>query len=110
MKYIAHISDIEFDAESVWEQDKDVRELFNGPFRRLVEVRLQNGATLARHHAKEPITVFCVAGTGVFTAGPALEDSQPMRAGTLITLEAGVEHEVVADPRLHLIVTKFKDS
>ncbi len=109
MKYIAHVSDIESDYR-VWEKDKDVRELFNGPMRRVVEVRLQNGAILARHKANEPITVFCVSGNGVFLAGPELDDSHAMRAGTLITLEAGVEHEVVADPRLHLIVTKFKSS
>ena len=100
-----------FDPESKNDGDKDkvVNELFNGPFRRLIEVRLQNGAVLSKHKAKEPITVFCLSGTGVFLAGKYLEDSQELRAGTLITLEGGVEHEVVADPELHLIVTKFKD-
>ncbi len=90
--------------------DKEVSELFNGPFRRLVEVRLQNNAVLARHHADVPITVYCVSGSGIFSAGSDLEDSQDLHTGTRITLEAGVEHEVIADPELHILVSKFKDS
>ena len=110
MKHIKLIKVIDLDANAVLEKDKEVGELFNGTFRRLVEVRLQNGADLAKHKANEPITVFCVSGSGVFRAGSDLEDSYVLRAGALITLEAGVEHEVVAEPALHLIVTKFKDS
>ncbi len=30
-------------------------------------------------------------------------------AGTLITLEAEIEHEVVAEPEIHILVTKFKE-
>ena len=102
----------EFDLGSTPKSDKDkeVNQLFDGAFRKLVEVRLQNGAVLSRHKANEPITVFCLSGAGVFRAGKDLEDSQILRAGTLITLEAGVEHEVVADPALHILVTKFKSS
>lgn len=110
MKDIKLIKVIDLSASAVLEKDKEVCELFNGAFRRLVEVRLQNGAELAKHKANEPITVFCVSGSGMFRAGSDLEDSFVLRAGALITLEAGVEHEVVAEPALHLIVTKFKDS
>lgn len=110
MKYIELIKDLDLNSSEVFEKDKEVSELFNGPFRKLVEVRLQNGATLSKHKANEPITVLCLAGSGVFRAGADLDDSRILRAGTLITLEARVEHEVVAEPALHLIVTKFKDS
>ncbi|MEO7673899.1 MAG: hypothetical protein ABIU09_07460 [Pyrinomonadaceae bacterium] len=96
-------------AETIFGKDKEVNEVFNGPFRKLVEVRLQNGATLPKHKANEPITVFCLSGNGLFTAGADLEESYNLRPGTMITLEGGVEHEVVADPSLHLIVTKFKN-
>ena len=101
----------EFDLGSTPKSDKDkeVNPLFDGAFRKLVEVRLQNGAVLSRHKANEPITVFCLSRDGGFRAGKDLEDSQTLRPGTLITLEAGVEHEVVADPALHILVTKFKD-
>ena len=88
--------------------DMAVDQLFDGPYRRIVDIRIKNGGTLARHHAAEPITVYCVAGTGTFTAGPDLEDTQELASGTLITLEAGVEHEVKAEQELHLLVSKFK--
>ena len=110
MKIIEPIKEFDLRADADFDKDKEVNQLFDGPFRKLIEVRLQNGAVLSKHKAAEPITVFCLSGTGVFRAGSDLEDSQHLRAGTLVTLEAGIEHEVVADPSLHLIVTKFKDS
>jgi quercetin dioxygenase-like cupin family protein len=110
MKIIQLVKDFDLHDIGDHQRDKDVNELFDGPFRRLIEVRLQNGGVLSKHKANEPITVFCLSGTGVFRAGKDLEDSQELRAGTLITLEAGIEHEVTAGPALHLIVTKFKDS
>lgn len=110
MQHIKLIKDFDVAPNTVLEKDKEVNELFNGPFRKLVEVRLHSGASLSKHKANEPITVFCLSGSGIFRAGADLDDSQILRAGTLITLEGAVEHEVVADPALHLIVTKFKDS
>lgn len=108
MKIIQHIKDLYPETDIVFEKDTEVRDLFDGPFRKIIEIRLQRGAVLSRHKANEPITVFCVSGTGVFRAGSDLEASQELRTGTLITLQAGVEHEVVADPALHILVTKFK--
>lgn len=108
MTNIVLIKEIDLDA-AAFEKDKVVNKLFDGPFRTLIEVCLQNEAVLSRHKAAGPITVFCLSGNGVFRAGSDLEDTQDLRAGTLITLEGGVEHEVAAKPALHLIVTKFKD-
>lgn len=90
-------------------KEKQVREIYNGPRRRMVEVKLNAGAVLAKHKAAEPISVLCFAGKGVFTAGARLEEKIDLSAGVLITLEGGVEHEVVAAPEIHLLVTKFKD-
>lgn len=53
--------------------------------------------------AREPITVFCLAGKGVFRAGANLEDEQNLTAGTLITLDADIEHEVAAAPDVFII-------
>ncbi len=91
------------------EKSKEIKEIFNGARRRLVEVKLRRNEILAKHKAVEPITVLCLAGTGVFRAGADLSDECELVAGTLITLEGGVEHEVVAQPALDLLVTKFKD-
>ncbi len=107
MNHIELIKDLDLKESTDLQNDKEVSELYRGAFRRIVEVRLQNGAVLSRHKADVPITVLCLSGSGKFTAGTDLEDSQELRAGTLITLEAGVEHEVSADPSLHFIVTKF---
>jgi len=108
MKNIQLVKHLKFDDTSNMSKDIEVNEIFNGDHRRLVEVRLRNGAVLSRHKAAEPITVQCLSGSGVFTAGPDLEDVQDMQKGTLLTLEAGIEHEVTADPEIHLLVSKFK--
>lgn len=107
MKHINLIANL-LDADAA-DKTKDlaVTQLFEGDSRKIVEVRLQNGAVLTRHKADVPITVLCLAGSGTFTAGTDLEDSQDLRAGTLITLEAGIEHEVTASPSIHILVTKF---
>lgn len=89
-------------------EQKKLNELFNGSMRRIVEVKLFNNDILSKHKAKEPITVFCLSGKGIFRAGKDLEDVQDLQTGTLITLEAEIEHEVSAVPELHLLVTKFK--
>jgi quercetin dioxygenase-like cupin family protein len=73
----------------------------------LIEVKLRHGEVLAKHHAAGPITVLCLAGSGMFRAGKDLDETQGLIAGSLITLEAGVDHEVVADPDIDLLVTKF---
>lgn len=110
MKHIELLGELGADADGEEAKDKAVDQLYDGAFRRIVAVRLRNGAILSRHHADVPITVYCISGNGKFNAGADLEDSQELQAGTLITLEAGVEHEVIAEPKIHILVTKFKDS
>ena len=107
--HIKLLKNLELGDVSESEKNKQVKELFNGTRRRLVEVKLRNNETLSKHKAVEPITVLCLAGTGVFRAGADLSDEQKLVAGTLITLESGVEHSVEALPALDLLVTKFKD-
>ena len=108
MKHIKLIKNMLDDGNVDDTKDKTVEQLYDGAFRRLVEVRLRNNAVLARHHADVPITVYCISGKGVFAAGSDLDEFQELRPGTLVTLEAGVEHEVVAEPEVHILVTKFK--
>ncbi len=110
MKNIQLVKNFDLDGTDDQQRDKEVNEIFKGAFRSLIEVRLRNGGVLPKHKANEPITVLCLSGNGIFHAGSNLEDAQNLKAGTLITLEAGIEHEVIAEPALHLIVTKFKES
>lgn len=99
----------QFDLGSIPEADEpiSVGQIFKGDSRRLVEIVLRDGATLAKHMADVPITVLCLAGTGRFYAGPELSESLPISAGTLLTLGANIEHEVVGEPAVHILVSKF---
>lgn len=90
------------------EKSKIVEKIFDGARCQIVSVELRNNEMLLKHKANEPITVFCLAGSGTFRAGKDLEDEQKLVAGTLIILEAEMEHEVVAEPEIHILVTKFK--
>lgn len=108
MKNTILVTELELGNVNGSEKSKDVKEIFNGDRRRMVEVTLRNGDKLAKHKAAEPITVLCLGGSGRFLAGSELEETQMLRPGTLITLESNVEHEVIAEPSLHILVTKFK--
>lgn len=110
MNNIAGIVQLSLEDHEALDKDKHVVQIFEGARRKLVEVRLRNGAILTKHRAAEPITVLCLSGSGVFRAGPELEDEQKLVAGTLVTLESEVEHEVAADPEVHILVTKFKEA
>jgi quercetin dioxygenase-like cupin family protein len=90
-------------------KSREVTKIFDGFRRQIISVELRNGEVLSKHKATEPITVFCIAGNGRFSAGKDLEESQELQTGTFITLEAGIEHEVIATPDLHVLVTKFKE-
>ena len=108
MKNIEFIANLDLDAPSGMDKDLVAKEIYNGPMRRLIDIRLQNKAVLPRHKAAEPITVLCIAGKGTFRAGPELDEAQEMTPGTLIGLESGVEHDLVAEPAIHILVTRFK--
>ena len=108
MKHIQLIKELELKG-TVRSDEPKAQEIYNAPHRRILEIVLQEGATLAKHKANEPITVLCLAGEGVFRAGDELEDEIDMRPGTLITLETGIPHEAVAGSGLRLLVTRIKD-
>ena len=108
MKNIAFIKNFVWGRVTNADKPKEVKEIFNGPRCRLMSVELRDNEFLPKHAAIEPITVFCLAGNGTFRAGEDLADEQQLVAGTLLTLAGGVAHEVVAEPDLSLLVTKFK--
>jgi quercetin dioxygenase-like cupin family protein len=109
MNIIELIEKIEIGGQAAFTKDKEVREIYNGARRRMIEVKLRENAILTRHKTPEPISVLCLSGKGTFTAGANLEDKLDLSAGVLLTLEGGIEHEVRAAPEIHLLVTKFKD-
>ncbi len=109
MKNIELIGKLDLGGEINSGKNKNARRLFLGSRRQIMEVTLSNNATLTKHKVAEPITVLCLSGSGKFRAGEELEDEQILEAGTFITLEADVPHEVFADPYLRILVTKFKE-
>ena len=109
MKHIELLANFELNKISAIEKSKQIQKLFDGTHRQLINVELRNGEILSKHKAKEPITVFCLAGNGTFRAGKDLKDEQKLEAGMLITLTGGIEHEIVAEPDISLLVTKFKE-
>lgn len=107
MKIINLLANFVFDESISAEKDKEVREIFSGSRRRIIEIKLQNNAILPKHKAIEPITVFCLAGSGTFRAGKDLKEEMKLQTGTFLTLEAEVEHEIIAEPAIKLLVTKY---
>ena len=108
MKYIGLLENFKLNEIAPSEKSKVVKKLFDGARRQIMSVELRNNEMLSKHTASEPITVVCLAGSGTFRAGKDLEESQKLSAGTLIILAGGIEHEVVAEPEIHILVTKFK--
>lgn len=109
METLKQLEKFDLGGEIKSSKNKEVRELYNGARRRLIEIKLTGNAVLSRHTAAEPITVLCLAGSGVFRAGDRLEQELALSAGVLLTLEAGIAHEVAAAPDIHILVTRFKD-
>ena len=91
------------------EKNKEINVLLSEERRKVIEVKLFNGEILAKHSTPSPITVLCLSGNGIFKAGENLEQAQKLTQGTLIYLEKGILHEVVAEPDLRILVTKFSE-
>ncbi len=108
MKQIKVIGNYKLGSEIDSEKDIQAHQIYKGSRRQIMEIKLRNNAVLSKHKASEPITVLCLSGNGKFLAGSDLEEEQLLKTGTLITLDSGIEHGAIAEPDLHLLVTKFK--
>ena len=89
-------------------KDKQVEQLFLGPFRKLVQITLRNGAVLDAHKAAVPITIQCVAGSGTLSVGDAAKVVE-LTPGVLVTIEPNVIHEIKAHPAVSILLTQFVD-
>ena len=90
--------------------DRIVQKLVDDEVKTILAITLKNGAILSKHKASEPITVLCFSGKGEFRAGDGMSESESLEPGTLIAVDANIEHEVRALPNTQIIVTKFKNS
>ncbi len=110
LKSIHLLEKFELNSSVIGSKPFELTEIFNGQRRRLLVIKLINSEVLKKHQAIEPITVLCLAGRGVFKAGVDLAEEVNLEAGTLLTLESNVPHEIIAKPALKLLVTKFKQN
>lgn len=85
--------------------DQEVRTLHENGWTKLVQIILRNGKPLARHLAKEPVTILCVNGAGVLVLGDG--ERITLTPGVIVLLEANVAHSVEATPVVSVLVTRF---
>ena len=107
MKYIELIERFDLGGEISSEKNIEARQIYKGSRRQIMEIKLREQAVLSKHKASEPITVLCLSGKGKFHAGEDLQEEIDLETGTLLTLDAEIEHGASAEPELHLLVTKF---
>ncbi len=109
MKNIELVGNFDFIEKIRIEKEREVKEIFSGARRQILEVKIRQGGILPKHKAREPITVICLSGKGILRAGENLEAEQALQAGTLITLVPEIEHEAAASEEtgLHLSDNHF---
>lgn len=105
MKLVAKIELGELDN---WTRDFEMSELFKDENCRLFEVKVTQEKPMKKHRSSEPVMIVCLEGKGHFLAGENLEEKQELQQGYALMLAPNVAHEVIAEPKLHLLVTKFK--
>ena len=84
---------------------REVDTLFADLWRKLVLIRLRDGALLANHAARVPITIHALLGKGSLHVGGA---EYLLAPGVIVPVDAQVEHHVQADPELAILVTFFR--
>ena len=86
---------------------REVQTLLADQWRKLVLISLRQGALLADHSARVPITVHAIVGTGVLRVG---NDEYALVPGVIVPIDAHVVHNVQAEPDLAILVTFFRQA
>ena len=80
--------------------------LDKGDKRIIAEVTLRDGKSLGVHTEDTPFLVYGIAGKGELILGDN-EKSITIEPGVLVTVEAGVAHDVIATPNVSILVFKL---
>ena len=80
--------------------------LFKGEKRIIAQVTLREGKSLGMHTEHIPFLVYAISGKGELILGEN-EKIIVLKAGTLVTVESGIAHDVVAKPELSILVIKL---
>ena len=86
-------------------KDREVQTLLADPARKLVLIRLRNGALLDDHSARFPTTIQGVAGKGTLRVGNL---AYPLTPGTVVPVNAHAVHSVQAEPAIAILVSFFR--
>lgn len=88
-------------------KEREVQTLLADAWRKLVLIRLRNGACLADHSARVPITIQTVVGKGTLRVGDNVFALSP---GVIVPIDAHAEHNVQAEPEVAILVTFFRQA
>jgi len=89
-------------------KDKEVKMLFKGDRRKIVQLTLRNEMRLEQHSVKEPFILQCIAGKGELIIGDGeTAESIELLPGTLVTVEANVLHDVVSQPAISILLIRL---
>lgn len=83
---------------------KDI--LFDGPRRKIAQLTLNDGKSLGSHTVTMPFMVYCVTGEGELILGEN-EKSVKLKPGKMVTVEANIQHDVIAKPDISIVVIRF---
>lgn len=89
-------------------KSKEVKPLFEGDRRKIVQLTLRNEMRSDFHSVDEPITIECVAGEGelMIKVGDKT-DKIDLHPGTYITITSDVMHDVIGKPSVSIILTRY---
>lgn len=80
---------------------REVKELLDTPFVKLVSITLRKGTKLTKHKAGLAITLQAVSGSGKVTTAGTTDSLAP---GHVVLIAPGAEHEVVPDGAADLVL------
>ncbi len=82
-------------------QPREVKELLDTPFVKLVSITLRKGTKLQKHKAGLAITLQAISGSGKVTTAGTTDSLAP---GHVVLIAPGSEHEVVPDGAADLVL------
>ncbi|MGE0825091.1 MAG: hypothetical protein AB7P18_23615 [Candidatus Binatia bacterium] len=88
-------------------KEREVQTLLADQWRKLVLIRIRQGAILADHSAQVSITIHALLGRGILRLG---EEEHVLVPGVIVPDNAHVIHNVQGDPDLAILVTFFRRS
>ena len=89
-------------------KDKEVKVLFEGELRKIVQLTLRNETSLQSHSVEEPFILQCITGKGELIVGSGeTAESIELLPGTYVTVEANVIHDVVSYQAISILLIRF---